>query len=434
MKWTEADDNYLRENHGVLSNAEIAQHLGRTEEALHLRINKMNLNKRNWSEEEIEYLKEFWGNKSIPMIASYLKRSEEAIRQKASKLKLGAFLISGDQYVTKSFLLKAIGHGSSTRYANTSYIQNRGLPTHRIKVKTKCYDVVYLDEWWKWAEENKGFLDFSKFEKYALGPEPRWCAEKRKHDIKRNMRYIKTPWTHLEDSQLKKYLGENKYTLRQLSDMLRRTEGAILTRINNLNIEQHPVKVDNHIKWTDDEKRTLAIMINCGDSYEAISDAIGRSAKAIKGRVFNIYLTENIDKVRAYIGKGEFGDGAPDKPLRYRRLMEKSERKDAEILLSALAGNLMAFAKIKSPVEDQYKEFWQKDICIHWDNVHGCTAGESDCDSCTSFRRIPVQYCKRCGKDFYERKSNDFCNDCRRARLKQAQRKFAILNKKSDRG
>ena len=76
------------------------------------------------------------------------------------------------------------------------------------------------------------------------------------------------------------------------------------------------------------------------------------------------------------------------------------------------------------------KEFWQKDICIHWDNVHGCTACESDCDSCTSFRRIPVQYCKRCGKDFFERKSNDFCNDCRRARLKQAQRKYAILNSK----
>lgn len=34
MKWTEADDNYLRANHGVLTNAEIAQHLGRTPETV----------------------------------------------------------------------------------------------------------------------------------------------------------------------------------------------------------------------------------------------------------------------------------------------------------------------------------------------------------------------------------------------------------------
>lgn len=429
MKWTEADDNYLRANHGVLTNAEIAQHLGRTPEAIHLRINKFGLSKRNWSEQDIEYLKDSWGNKSVSTIATNLHRSEYAVRLKVQKLKIGSFLQNGDRYVTKHFLCQALGYGGgSSGYMKISFIENRGLPTHKQKVNSSTFDVIYIDEFWKWAEKNKSFLNFSKFEKYALGPEPKWVAAKRRHDIQYGMRYTKTPWTPLEDSQLKKLLAEKKYSLRQLSDMLRRTEGAIQRRITDLNIKQHPVKADNHIKWTDDEKKTLALMVKRGDSYEAMSDVIGKSAKAIRGRVFNIYLTENIDKVRAYIGKGEFGDGAPDKPLRYRRLMEKSERKDAEMLLSALAGNLMAFAKIKSPVEDQYKEFWQKDICIHWDNVHGCTVGESDCDSCTSFRRIPVQYCKRCGKDFYERKSNYFCNDCRRARLKQAQRKYAILS------
>ena len=427
-RWTEAENKYLSENLGVLTHAEIAQHLGRTECALHLHITKANLSKRNWSEEEVEYLKEFWGNRSVPLIASHLGRTEGAVRLKASKLKLGRFLSSGDQYVTQSFLLNAIGHGTGIGYAKTSYIQNRGLPTHRIKVNTKYHDVVYLDEWWKWAEENKGFLDFSKFDKYALGPEPRWVDEKRKHDIKRNMRYIKTPWTQVEDNRLKRCLAEKKYTIRQLSDMLRRTEAAINKRISVLGINQRPVKSADHIRWTEDEKKILSDMIKRVDSYEVISDAIGRSAKAISGLVFNVYLTVKLDKVRAYIGDGEFGDGAPDKPLRHRRLMEKSERKDAEELLSALIGNLMEYAKSKSSVENQYKEFWQKDTCIHWDNVHGCTAGESDCDSCTSFRRIPVQYCKRCGKDFYEQKSNYFCNDCRRARLKQAQRKYAIMS------
>ena len=431
-KWSAAEDNFLREKYGVLSKAEIAQHLGRTPEAVKLRIYKFRLSKRNWSEEDIEYLKESWGNKSVPTIAAHLHRSEEAIKLKVSKLKLGNFLQNGDRYVTKHYLCQALGYGGGTSgYMTISFIENRGLPTHKQKVSTQTFDVVYIDEFWKWAEKNKSFLNFSKFEKYALGPEPKWVAAKRSHDVKMSERYKKTPWTTVEDSRLKKYLEQNRYSLRQLSDMLQRTEGAIQRRINDLGFKNlHPVKADNHTKWTDDDWKTLTMMIKHGDSYEAMSDALGRSAKAIRGRVFEMYLTENLDKVRAYIGRGKWGHGKPDRPLRYRKQMSKAERKNANELLSALAGDLLALAKTKSGVEDQFKDFWQKDLCMCWDEIHGCTAGEKDCDSCSSFRRIPVQFCKRCGKDFFEGKSNDFCNDCRKARLKQAQRKYAILNSK----
>lgn len=431
-KWSAAEDNFLREKYGVLSKAEIAQHLGRTPEAVKLRIYKFRLSKRNWSEEDIEYLKESWGNKSVPTIAAHLHRSEEAIKLKVSKLKLGNFLQNGDRYVTKHFLCQALGYGGGTSgYMTISFIENRGLPTHKQKVSTQTFDVVYIDEFWKWAEKNKSFLNFSKFEKYTLGPEPKWVAAKRSHDVKMSERYKKTPWTTVEDSRLKKYLEQNRYSLRQLSDMLQRTEGAIQRRINDLGFKNlHPVKADNHTKWTDDDWKTLTMMIKHGDSYEAMSDALGRSAKAIRGRVFEMYLTENLDKVRAYIGRGKWGHGKPDRPLRYRKQMSKGERKNANELLSALAGDLLALAKTKSGVEDQFKDFWQKDLCMCWDEIHGCTAGEKDCDSCSSFRRIPVQFCKRCGKDFFERKSNDFCNDCRKARLKKAQRKYAILNSK----
>lgn len=67
-------------------------------------------------------------------------------------------------------------------------------------------------------------------------------------------------------------------------------------------------------------------MIKCGSKYEEISDRIGRSVKAIRGRVFDKYLTENLDKVRNYIGNGNFGDGTPDKPLKYKRLMSDEEK------------------------------------------------------------------------------------------------------------
>ena len=68
---------------------------------------------------------------------------------------------------------------------------------------------------------------------------------------------------------------------------------------------------------------------------------------------------------------------------------------------------------------------------MNWDDIGGCAAGYKDCDSCSEFRRIPPQYCARCGGTFYERKENRFCSACRTARKKQAQRRWCRLNGKA---
>lgn len=39
------------------------------------------------------------------------------------------------------------------------------------------FKIIYLDEFWKWAEKNRSFLDFSKMEPLALGKEPGWVNE-----------------------------------------------------------------------------------------------------------------------------------------------------------------------------------------------------------------------------------------------------------------
>lgn len=58
-------------------------------------------------------------------------------------------------------------------------------------------------------------------------------------------------------------------------------------------------------------------------------------------------------------------------------------------------------------------EFWQRRICRNWNKDTGCAAGETDCDACTSFDRIHVQYCEKCGEAFIDKKSNYFCHCCR---------------------
>ena len=386
---------------------------------------------KTWSKDEILYLREKWGNSSVDTIANYLGRTKTAVMLKSQRLGLGAFFDNAYKYVTINALVTALGGGSSG-YKKISWIENRGLATHKIKRYNQIFKVIYLDEFWDWAYKNQSFLDFSRFEKYALGPEPEWVAKKRKADFIHATKYIKTPWTEAEDLRLKRLLKEHKYGYKKLSEILCRTEGAIQRRICDLGIKERPIKADNHTMWTVDEYLKLGELIKQGFKYEQISDVLGRSSKAIRGRVFDMYFTESLDIVRGYIGNGKWGDGRPEIKLRYFRKLNPEEREAVKSSLSELAFLIKEYAKNNSDVSEQYRDFWQKDICQNWDEVLGCTAKESNCDSCSSFRRITVQYCKRCGMEFYERKENDFCKSCRDARLKQARKKWAILHKKEN--
>lgn len=214
----------------------------------------------------------------------------------------------------------------------------------------------------------------------------------------------------------------------ELSKLLNRTTGAIQRRICDLGCKDRPIKSNNHVKWTDDEWCILADMIKNGFRYEEISEVIGKSSKAIRGRVFDMYLTENLDKVRAYIQDGPWGFGKPERPLRYKHLMSDEDKETVNIKLSDLAGLILEIAKQKSGVEEEYREYFQKDMCMNWNYIKGCTADEVSCDCCTSFVRIQPQYCTRCGATFYERKANSVCNSCRGMRKKQAQKKYAVLH------
>lgn len=390
--------------------------------------------RRNWTTEEVEYLTSAWGNVSVKNITKHLSRSVYSVLNKVNKLKLGAFLSCGDRYVTLSYLSEAVyGNQSSGGYIKISWAQNRGLSLHTICRQKEKFEVVYIDEFWEWAYKNQSFLNFSKFEKYYLGVEPDWVDKKRRTDIRHSHKFITSPWTAVEDERLKKFLAGHKYSYRELSILLNRTEGAIQRRILDLGIKERPVKANNHIKWTAEEIKKLGEMIKSGYKYEEMSDVLDKSAKAIRGRVFDYYLTERLDKVRAYIGNGQFGDNLPDRPLKYKRLMTDEDKDEMNVLLSALAGLINCIAIANSDVGEEYSEFWQKDMCLNWDDVKGCLACKNNCDSCTLFRRIPAQYCKRCGKDFFERKQNIFCSACRTARLHQAQKKYAILHQKQNR-
>lgn len=341
---------------------------------------------KNYTAEEIEYIEEKWGNVSIQSMAKHLQRTPEAVRQKALKIGLGGFLENGDRYLTKHQLFQALGLGGGG-YRYFSWIQNRELPTHKIKRLNQTFEVVYIDEFWKWAEKNQSFLDFSSFEKWSLGPEPKWVEKKRSRDFERHRNFKNSPWTKQEDEKLKKLLKEFKYSYMELSQILKRTTGAIQRRICELGLNERPIKADNHIKWTSEQYQLLGEMIKSGSNYEEMSEVIGKSSKAIRGRVFDMYLTEKLDKVRKYIGAGSWGDGRPAIPLKYKKLMTTAEKQIAIADLSLVAGYIGAVAEVKKTVAEDFGDYWQKDTCHHWNSLKGCSEGENSCDTCPHYRR-----------------------------------------------
>ena len=379
---------------------------------------------RTWTKAEEAYLSEFWGIKSRTAIATYLGRTEDAIQVRVQKLGLGAFLESGD-YVTLNQVYQALRGRNVSNYQKKSWEENRGLPVHIKRISEKRVRVVYLDEFWKWAEDNRSFIDFSKMEPYILGEEPEWVAEQRKKDFYACSLQKKTPWTPTEDELLKRLLSQQKYGYAELSKKLNRTAGAIQRRCTDLGLMDRPVKADNHgvsSVWTDAMYETVAEGIRNGDSYSLIGEKIGKSEKAVRGKVYYMYLTEDADKVRKMIGDGKWGDGAPE-PKVYQGVTLSRTRQGVRKDLSRVAGLLKYRMN-----ELGYEPYWQRFMCMKWDDFKGCSAGCDNCDECIEFERIRPQYCARCGETFFERSKNTFCSSCRVARKKKAQKKWCRIN------
>lgn len=159
-------------------------------------------------------------------------------------------------------------------------------------------------------------------------------------------------------------------------------------------------------KWSNKEDSEAIRLFKTGNyTYQQIGDILGRSAPSVEHRIHRLDV---------------WGTG------KHISESERQQRKN-DYQRKAVISQLM---RVLLTHRNQicFDAYWQKDMCTHWDDVKGCTSGESDCDSCVSFQRIKPQYCHRCGATIWDRSEKHICDRCAAARKKQAQRKFAILH------
>lgn len=259
---------------------------------------------KRWTQEEKDELAELYGSKSLDEIAKKLGRSVKAIINMRYRLHLGAFLDNGD-YITLNQLLmavKGIKHGAG--YSLISWVKKRGLPVTSKKVGKCKFRVVRLDKFWKWAADNRSFIDFSKMPELTLGEEPAWVKEKRINDTLCKAFKKSTPWTALEDAQLRAYVKEGKKTGHEIAQLLHRTHGAVVRRCKDIGIE-NPKRASNEHNWSHEEFNDLVQNILDATPYPLIAVRMNLSEKAIRGMMYRRFKTENQDKIRAIIREGQ---------------------------------------------------------------------------------------------------------------------------------
>lgn len=256
---------------------------------------------RGWTEDEIEVLRESWGNISVPAIAKKLVRSEYAVYNKVYRLGLGTFFENnGKGRITFNELVKALGLTGGSGYLKISWVQKRGLPLHKQIRCRQAFYMVDVEEFWKWAEKNQSHLDFSRFKRLDLGPEPDWVDAKRNRDKAKLTQYKpkNTVWTQDEDDRLLYYLKQQKYSYVDISKMLGRTVGAVTRRCSTLGYKERPLRESPHSPWSAEQQELLIKLILSGANYIEMQEQIGKSSKAIQGKVYRDYGTEKLDVAR----------------------------------------------------------------------------------------------------------------------------------------
>lgn len=242
--------------------------------------------KKIWTPEEEEYLKDAWGTAGLKSIATHLGRSENAVVVRVQRLHLPPALEAGER-ISYNCLLKSI-YGED--YTGNSYkryqLIKAGLPIHKQIVRGRNgarFMTVDIEEFWKFAEKHQHLFDFSKMEKNILGAEPEWAVIKRKHDIEHKLRIKTTPWSEAEDDKLKRMLKKGSYTYTDIAMDLKRTEGAIKRRIITLDIKERPARAPNK-PWTPEEEQQLIDYVEQGYSWVVIGEQLNRSALCARGK------------------------------------------------------------------------------------------------------------------------------------------------------
>lgn len=246
----------------------------------------MKRHNKRWSKEEDEYLILHYSSITFPIMAKTLERSVKAVEARVTALGLGR----AGEYLGK-FTLAEISRafGKSNSYIQRAWVEKWGFKVPK-KILTKSKKIYQVDSeyLWKFCEKNKHRIDFTKLEKYSLGPEPSWVDEERKKKDKKIKHEIK-PWSKKEESILQIYHYKSNS---ELAEMLNRSVDSIRNRRSKLNLKHKVVK----LAWTYKETEMAISLRNKGFTYKQIAEELGRTTGGVVQKFKHLKMEGNYEQ------------------------------------------------------------------------------------------------------------------------------------------
>lgn len=126
--------------------------------------------KREWTESEERALRNRYQYQTVQKTAQMLNRSIYSVKRKAAKM--------GLSHYNDKLSAKTVVQSFNTEIRSVKrWIEKFGLPSKKVNHGTHYTYYIDAEDFWKWAEEHKDIINWSKYESRSLVPEPKWVGE-----------------------------------------------------------------------------------------------------------------------------------------------------------------------------------------------------------------------------------------------------------------
>lgn len=242
-------------------------------------------NYRRWTDEENEYLKEWWGILPAGKLAHNLKRSLGSVWNHAHQMGLGRWFDNTEDIPVR--LLIGLMYGEPYPNKKIDTWLKHGLRVTKVNASmtgahNKTRILINIDRFWRWAEKHQKLIDLYKLERGALGNEPEWTKLKRASDSAKHEASGKRwrRWSKAENERLR-YLAESgRYTVDEIARELRRSLWSVRQRLcaRGLRVKKRAEAV----RLTDSEKAEIVRMAKAGYNMELIAKKTGITLQRVK--------------------------------------------------------------------------------------------------------------------------------------------------------
>lgn len=126
--------------------------------------------KREWTESEERVLRNRYQYQTVQKTAQMLNRSVYSVKRKAAKM--------GLSHYNDKLSIRAIARSFNTEVTSVKrWVDKLGLAVKKVNHGTYYTYYIDVEDFWKWAEQHKDIINWSKYELRSLIPEPEWVIE-----------------------------------------------------------------------------------------------------------------------------------------------------------------------------------------------------------------------------------------------------------------